>query len=42
MFSKVIEENRPFELMLKNSIIKHEKKRDILEKVFWRVHPVTM
>ena len=34
MFSKVVEENRPFELMLKNPIIKHEKKRDILEKVF--------
>jgi len=43
MFSKVIEENRPFELMLKNPIIKHEKKRDILEKVFaGRVHPLTM
>jgi F-type H+-transporting ATPase subunit delta len=43
MFSKVIEENRPFELMLKNPIIKHEKKRNILEKVFaGRVHPLTM
>jgi F-type H+-transporting ATPase subunit delta len=43
MFSKVVEENRPFELMLKNPIIKHEKKRDILEKVFaGRVHPLTM
>ncbi len=29
--------------MLKNPIIKHEKKRDILEKVFaGRVHPLTM
>ena len=43
MFSKVVEENRAFELMLKNPIIKHEKKRDILEKVFaGRVHPLTM
>ena len=24
MFSKVLEENRPFELMLKNPIIKHD------------------
>ncbi|HEY5919065.1 MAG TPA: ATP synthase F1 subunit delta [Chryseolinea sp.] len=43
MFSKVVEENRQFELLLKNPIIKHEKKRDILEKVFaGRVHPLTM
>ena len=43
MFSRIIEENRQFELMLKNPIIKHEKKRDILEKVFaGRVHPLTM
>jgi len=43
MFSKVVEQNRPFELLLKNPIIKHEKKRDILEKVFaGRVHPLTM
>jgi F-type H+-transporting ATPase subunit delta len=43
MFSKVVDENRQFELLLKNPIIKHEKKRDILEKVFaGRVHPLTM
>jgi F-type H+-transporting ATPase subunit delta len=43
MFSRIIAENRAFELMLRNPIIKHEKKRDILEKVFTgRVHPLTM
>ncbi|HEX6890207.1 MAG TPA: ATP synthase F1 subunit delta [Chryseolinea sp.] len=43
MFSRIIAENRAFELMLRNPIIKHEKKRDILEKVFMgRVHPLTM
>lgn len=34
LFSKVCEENRSFELLLRNPIIKHDKKRDILEKVF--------
>ena len=39
-FRKVVEENRAFELMLRNPIIKHEKKRDILEKIFrGKVHP---
>jgi len=43
MFSKLIDENRAFGLLLKNPIIKHEKKRVILEKVFsGRVHPLTM
>jgi len=43
MFSRIVEENRQFELLLRNPIIKHEKKRDILEKVFTgRVHPLTM
>jgi F-type H+-transporting ATPase subunit delta len=43
MFSKVVGDNRAFELLLKNPIIKHEKKRDILQKVFsGRVHPLTM
>ena len=43
MFSKLVDENRAFELLLKNPIIKHEKKRDILEKVFsGKVHPLTM
>jgi F-type H+-transporting ATPase subunit delta len=34
LFSKVCEENRAFALMLRNPIIKHDKKREILEKVF--------
>lgn len=43
MFSKIIDENRPFELLLKNPIIKHDRKREILNKVFaGRVHPLTM
>ena len=43
MFSKVVDDNRQFELLLKNPIIKHEKKREILQKVFsGRVHPLTM
>lgn len=33
-FSKVVKENREFALMLRNPIIKHDKKRDILEKIF--------
>ena len=43
MFSKVVDDNRAFELLLRNPIIKHEKKRDILQKVFaGRVHPLTL
>jgi F-type H+-transporting ATPase subunit delta len=43
MFSRVVESNREFRLMLQNPIIKHDKKRDILEKLFkGRVHPLTM
>jgi F-type H+-transporting ATPase subunit delta len=34
LFSKVCEQNRAFVLMLRNPIIKHDKKRDILEKLF--------
>jgi F-type H+-transporting ATPase subunit delta len=42
-FSKVCDENRGFVLMLRNPIIKHDKKRDILEKIFTgKVHPLTM
>lgn len=33
-FSKIVKENREFALMLRNPIIKHDKKRDILEKIF--------
>jgi F-type H+-transporting ATPase subunit delta len=34
LFSKVCRENRAFELMLKNPIIRHDKKREILQRVF--------
>jgi F-type H+-transporting ATPase subunit delta len=42
-FAKVCEENRAFTLMLRNPIIRHDKKRDILEKIFkGKVNPLTM
>src|SRR5688572_7406916 len=34
LFAKVCEENRAFELLLLNPVIKHDKKRTILEKIF--------
>jgi F-type H+-transporting ATPase subunit delta len=41
-FSKVVKENREFALMLRNPIVRHEKKREILEKIFkGRVHKLT-
>lgn len=43
LFTKICEENRSFELMLKNPIIRHDKKREILEKLFQgKVNPLTM
>lgn len=43
MFSRVVESNRNFLLMLQNPIIRHDKKREILGKLFQeRVHPLTM
>lgn len=43
LFSRVCDENRAFRLMLHNPIIKHDKKRDILEKLFkGKVHALTM
>lgn len=43
LFSKVCEENRAFTLMLRNPIIKHDKKRDVLENIFKKkVHALTM
>ena len=42
LFSKVCDENRAFTLMLRNPIIKHDKKRDILEEIFkGKVHNLT-
>jgi F-type H+-transporting ATPase subunit delta len=43
LFTKICDENRSFELMLKNPIIRHDKKREILEKIFQgKVNPLTM
>lgn len=43
LFSKVVNENKDFALMLRNPIIKHDKKRDILEKLFKdKVNALTM
>lgn len=43
MFSKICDENRSFLLMLRNPIIKHDKKRDVLEALFkGKVHPLTL
>jgi F-type H+-transporting ATPase subunit delta len=42
LFDKVSRENPAFRLMLKNPVIKHNKKREILEKIFsGKVHPLT-
>jgi F-type H+-transporting ATPase subunit delta len=42
LFDKVARENPAFRLMLKNPVIKHDKKREILEKLFaGKVHPLT-
>lgn len=43
LFSAVVAENRELGLILKNPIIRHEKKREILEKIFTgKVHPLTL
>lgn len=43
LLSKICDENRAFELMLTNPIIKHDKKREILEKLFaGKMNPLTM
>lgn len=43
MFSRICQENRPFVMMLKSPVIRHEKKRAVLEKLFsTRVNPLTM
>jgi F-type H+-transporting ATPase subunit delta len=34
LFSKVVQENKQFELLLESPIIKHDKKREILQAVF--------
>jgi F-type H+-transporting ATPase subunit delta len=43
MFSKVCEQNRPFAVMLRSPVIRHEKKRAILEALFTgRVNKLTL
>ena len=43
LFSSVCAENRDFTVMLRSPVIRHEKKRAILEKVFaGKVNPLTM
>ncbi|MBI3481588.1 MAG: F0F1 ATP synthase subunit delta, partial [Bacteroidetes bacterium] len=43
LFDKVCLENRPFANMLKSPIIKHDKKKDILEAIFkGKVHALTL
>ena len=43
LFFKVCNENRAFRLMLRNPIIRHDKKRDVLEAIFkGKVNALTM
>ena len=43
LFDKVCAENKDFVLMLRNPIIKHDKKREILQKIFQgKVHQLTL
>lgn len=41
-FLSICEQNRDFTLMLKNPIIKHDKKRAILEKIFSKSNKLTL
>jgi len=43
LFSKTVRENHQFELLLGSPIIKHDKKRDVLQAVFkGKVDPLTL
>jgi F-type H+-transporting ATPase subunit delta len=43
LFSKVVDENKGFALMLRNPVIAHDKKAEILSKIFkGKVHNLTM
>jgi F-type H+-transporting ATPase subunit delta len=43
LFAKVCESNRDFALMLKSPVIRHDKKKDILDRLFkGKVHKLTM
>lgn len=42
LFTKVAEENRAFAMMLRNPIIRHDKKREVLQAIFkGKVHALT-
>src|SRR5688572_10564708 len=42
-FSRIVDQNRSFGLMLRNPVIKHDKKRDVLEALFkGKVSDLTM
>jgi F-type H+-transporting ATPase subunit delta len=42
-FAVICKENRAFTMMLRSPVIRHEKKRDILEKIFTgKVNPLTL
>jgi len=43
LFTRVCNENRSFALMLRSPVIRHDKKKDVLHKVFaGKVHPLTL
>lgn len=43
LFSRVCKENRAFTVMLKSPVIRHEKKKSVLSKIFsGKVNPLTM
>jgi F-type H+-transporting ATPase subunit delta len=43
LFTKVCNENHSFTLMLRSPVIRHDKKKDVLHKVFaGKVHPLTL
>lgn len=43
LFTRVCNENRAFALMLRSPVIRHDKKRDVLQKIFeGKVHALTM
>lgn len=42
LFTKVVEENREFMLMLRSPVIRHDKKNDVLKSIFQgKVNPLT-
>lgn len=41
LFTKVCEQNRDFVLLMKNPIVRHDKKRAVLKAVFSKAHKLT-